>query len=379
MRFPTLVFWFFSLVLFLLPCLGFLAVKLAGWAMGFSVSCKGFLLAAAMLVAGWWMLYLYGHRVGRFQCEVRRADVAIRVPQSFEGYRIVHISDLHLDGWIGHADLLRKRVEQINALRPDLVCFTGDLVSLSSQEIEPFVPILKGIHARDGVVSVLGNHDYLPYARHLSPKERQLEVERIIHTQREQLGWKLLLNDHIIVTRTGESLAILGCENHSVGVHQVVKRGNLAKTMNGTEGMTRILLTHDPSHWRAEVVGQTDIALTLSGHTHAMQLRILGHTPSSFLFPECDGLYEEGGQWLYVNIGLGGTLPMRIGATPEITLITLTPLRNMPDGNRNFTCNTFQSRIRRKYRIPVFPTHHPFQFFRKSISQCNLKNRQTSI
>ena len=192
------------------------------------------------------------------------------------------------------------------------------------------MPILKGIHARDGVVSVLGNHDYLPYARHLSPKERQLEVERIIHTQREQLGWKLLLNDHIIVTRAGESLAILGCENHSVGVHQVVKRGNLAKTMNGTEGMTRILLTHDPSHWRAEVVGQTDIALTLSGHTHAMQLRILGHTPSSFLFPECDGLYEEGGQWLYVNIGLGGTLPMRIGATPEITLITLTPLRTPP-------------------------------------------------
>ena len=168
-----------------------------------------------MLVAGWWMLYLYGHRVGRFQCEVRRADVAIRVPQSFEGYRIVHISDLHLDGWFGHADLLRKRVEQINALRPDLVCFTGDLVSLSSQEIDPFVPILKGIHARDGVVSVLGNHDYLPYARHLSPKERQLEVERIIHTQREQLGWKLLLNDHITVTRAGESLAILGCENHS--------------------------------------------------------------------------------------------------------------------------------------------------------------------
>ncbi len=323
MRFPLLVFWLFSLVLLLLPCLAFLAARAAGWVLGFGVSCRGFVLAAILLVAGWWLLYFYGHCIGRFRCEVRRVEIATRVPRSFRGYRIVQISDLHLDGWRGHADVLRRRVEEINALCPDLVCFTGDLVSLSAQEIEPFVPILRGIRARDGVVSVLGNHDYLPYARQLTPKERMQEVERIISTQREQLGWTLLLNEHITVARGKDSIAVLGCENHSVGVHPVIQRGNLKKAMRGTDGMTRILLTHDPSHWRAEVVGQTDIALTLSGHTHAMQLRILGYTPSSFLYPECDGLYEEGGQWLHVNIGLGGTLPMRIGATPEITLITL--------------------------------------------------------
>lgn len=196
-------------------------------------------------------------------------------------------------------------------------------MSFDFHELEPLADVLKAMHATDGVVSILGNHDYDPYAPGLSPRERQARVDTLAHMQRHLLGWHLLLNEHMIIRRGTDSLAILGVENQSCGAHQVIRRGDLHRAMQGTDGMFRILLSHDPSHWRAEVLGQTDIPLTLSGHTHAMQFRILGFTPSRWVYPECDGRYDEQGQTLYVNIGLGGTLPMRIGATPEITLITL--------------------------------------------------------
>lgn len=312
-----------TFILLLLPHLLFAVARVIGWIFGFPVPYKGFGIASIVLVGVGVMLYVYGNRFGRFRSEVRQATITTRLPQSFHGYRIVHISDLHLDGWRGHEKALQKVVERINALHPDLICFTGDLISLSAAEVTPFVSILQHLSAADGVVSVLGNHDYLPYSRHLTPRERMEETARLVSMQRDTLGWQLLLNSHLLITRQTDTIAILGCENHSVGAHPVVKRGNLPAAMKDTEGLFRILLTHDPSQWRAEVVEKTDIPLTLSGHTHAMQFRLMGFTPSSLLYPECDGLYTAGSQSLYVNIGLGGTLPMRIGATPEVTLITL--------------------------------------------------------
>ncbi|MBP5619248.1 MAG: metallophosphoesterase [Bacteroidaceae bacterium] len=285
---------------------------------------RPFAWASLIILGLWWGLYLYGHYWGRFTYEVKRVEYSSRqVPQGYEGYRIVHISDFHLDGWAGHEKRLEEVVQTINGMKPDLICFTGDLVSFDYREVVPFVAVLRQLRASDGVVSILGNHDYNPYMRGLEPRQRQEFVDSLVRVQREELGWHLLLNEHMILHRGKDSLAILGVENQSCGAHQIIRRGRLHEAMEGTEGMMRILLSHDPSHWRAEVVGQTDIPLTLSGHTHAMQFRIMGFTPSRWIYPECDGRYDEGDQTLYVNIGLGGTLPMRIGATPEITEIVL--------------------------------------------------------
>ena len=310
-------------VLALIPHVIYIVMKLASLVGKFSVSYKPYGLCALGLFLVWVLMFLYGNKVGRFRSEVKewvfdRKDV----PEAFDGYRIVHISDIHLDGWKGHEKELKDRVGEINELGADLICFTGDLVSLSSSELNDFVNILKCMNAKDGVVSILGNHDYMPYMRK-SNAERQKEVNEVVRIEREVLGWKLLMNENIIIRRDNDSIAIMGCENQSVGAHPVIQRGDLRKTMEGTDGMFSILLTHDPSRWRKEVVGKTDIPLTLSGHTHAMQFKVFGFTPSKWAYPECDGWYEEGSQSLYVNIGLGGTMPMRLGATPEITCLTL--------------------------------------------------------
>lgn len=290
----------------------------------FHVAYKPYGITALVMVAMWLLLFGWGHWFGRYFFEVKEKSIAVNgLPASFQDYRIVHISDLHLDGWNGEQEKLQEIVDSINAQKPDLICFTGDLISLSLDELPPLIPVLKGLKAKDGIVAIMGNHDYLPYNRKMSDKERAELVRKLQMMQREQMGWNLLLNENIIIHRGNDSIAILGCENQSMGVHSIIKRGDLRKTMAGTEGMCRILLTHDPTHWRGEVVGKTDIPLTLSGHTHSGQLRVLGFSAARFIYNEYDGLYTEGNQQLYVNIGLGGTMPMRIGATPEITVLNL--------------------------------------------------------
>lgn len=308
----------------LLPQIAYLVVALVGRVAGYHVSWRPWMLTSLVVVALWWMAYAWGHYVGRFRYEVKEMRyVSESLPDAYDGYRIVHISDLHLDGWRGHASELWHIVDTINGLRPDLICFTGDLVSMNYREASTLKPILQNLTATDGVVSILGNHDYDPYERGISDRERQANVDSLVRMERDELGWTLLLNEHRILQRDGERMAVVGVENQSCGAHQVIRRGRLAEAMAGTDGLFRILLSHDPSHWRAEVANKVDIPLTLSGHTHAMQFRIGGFTPSRWIYPECDGRYDEEGQTLYVNIGLGGTMPMRIGATPEITLITL--------------------------------------------------------
>ena len=318
-----------SVLLALLPHIIYILAKLVGLAIHLRISYRPFGYAALVLVAVWILTAIYGNVYGRFRHEVKQVNLTFsNLPASFDGLRIVHISDLHLDGWVGHEEELQKRIDEINALQPDIICFTGDLVSLSPNELKPFIPILKQLRTnssnkRGAVYSVLGNHDYLPYTR-IGLRAREAAVKELIRMEREELGWKVLLNESDIIRRGNDSIAILGCENQSVGAHPVIQRGDLRKALKSvSDERFSLLLTHDPSQWRKEVIPETDIPLTLSGHTHAMQLRILGLTPSKWIYPECDGLYTEGNQHLYVNIGLGGTLPWRIGATPEITLITL--------------------------------------------------------
>jgi len=317
-----------SLFWILIPQILFVVSWSVGRLFNFKVTWTPWAWTSVALLSLWWILYAYGHYYGRFRFEVKtQVFEHPNVPDAFNGYRIVQISDLHLDGWKEHPNCLQNVVNEVNSLHPDLVCFTGDLVSMSHRELDGLLPILQGISAKDGVVSVLGNHDYSPYLPGLPNVDREKLVDTLVTRQREELGWELLLNQSKTIVRGRDSIAIIGVENQSCGAHQVIRRGNLKKAMEGTKGMFSILLSHDPSHWRGEVLYNTDIPLTLSGHTHAMQMRFFGWTPSKWIYPECDGWYEENGQKLYVNIGIGGTLPMRIGATPEITQITLRKFR----------------------------------------------------
>ena len=328
---------FISVVLALIPHIVYILAKAVGWIFQLpaiahqisfpKVSYRPFGLVALGLVVLWSALFVWGNRFGRFRYEKTSADIAVsQLPSAFDGYRIVHISDFHLDGWADQPEMMQQIVDTINAADPDLIVFTGDLVSIDKGELTPFIPVLSQLRAKDGVFSIMGNHDYMPYNRSVSDKQRAVNVAELQRMEREDLGWHLLLNENSIIRRGSDSIAIVGCENHSMGVHRVVQRGDLRKALLGTEGMSRIILTHDPTHWRGEIVPlmkKEKGTLTLSGHTHSGQFRVLGFSAASFVYDEYDGRYDDGNHTLYVNIGLGGTMPMRIGATPEITEITL--------------------------------------------------------
>lgn len=325
MKFFVFMLVAISIVLILLPNIIYVAARLLGWVFHFKVGYKWFGYTALSLVALWIVLAVYGNVWGRFFHETKELTLHFdTLPKSFDGYRIVHLSDFHLDGWAGHEDRMQQIVDEVNALDADAIVFTGDLVSLSENELQSFVPVLRQLKARDGVFSILGNHDYQPYSRSWTERERAEHVAHLVEMEKEELGWKLLMNENTLVHHGSDSIAILGSENQSLGTHNIIVRGDLQKTMAGTDDLFRILLTHDPTHWRGEVLDKTDIPLTLSGHTHGGQVNVLGlFYVSTFIYKEHAGLYEQGNQKLYVNIGLGGTMPMRLGATPEITLLTL--------------------------------------------------------
>lgn len=259
----------------------------------------------------------YGSVVDRNRFEIKEVSLEYpELPESFDGYRIIHISDLHARSYAKRTARLERAAQIINGLDADLIAFTGDLISLVPDEIGPIAASLSTLKAKDGVVSVLGNHDYGTYA-----DTSGVLVDDLIAKERE-MGWELLLNEHKVLHRGADSIVVIGVENTSVS-HFFPSNGDLTKASEGTDGAFRIVLTHDPMHWESEILGQ-DYALTLSGHTHAMQLSIFGWSPSSLMFKHSDGLYTEDSQHLYINAGLGETLfPARIGARPEITVITL--------------------------------------------------------
>lgn len=296
----------------------------------FSVSYSPCKWTSIVLVLFAWILMAYGYFLGKFRLDVNRVDyVNSSLPQSFDGYRIVHVSDIHLSTFDNHHDVLRRFVDSVNAQNPDLICFTGDLVTIGVEEAQPFSEILKTLHAKDGVMAVLGNHDFLIYRRDFPNNSlRMAAVEDLSVFEREILGWTLLRNEHYSIVRGDDRLDVLGVDNHSCkgqGFH-TVSFGDLKKATVGSSGF-RVLLSHDPSQWSAEVVPETDIPLTLCGHTHDAQLRFFGWSPASWMFREHAGWYHSGTgdkrQSLYVNVGLGCTLPLRIGANAEITVIDL--------------------------------------------------------
>lgn len=280
--------------------------------------------AAAFVV---FALFWWGALINRYQIDVEEVEVPIAaLPAEFDGYRIVQISDLHVGSYDGDTTFVSKLVDRINELNPDLVVFTGDLVNRHAAEAYPFMPVLSRLHGTDGQYAVLGNHDYADYyypADAVSQKDADREHLAMLFGNS---SLTLLRDSTVMLCRGNDSIALIGVQNIGTGRFPVY--GSLESAyINPDDNMTKILLSHDPSHWETAIRDNEDIniALTLSGHTHAMQTRLLGFSPASWAYKDYAGLVTDSlGRHLYINIGVGtvGT-PMRIGATPEITLLTL--------------------------------------------------------
>lgn len=272
-------------------------------------------------VALWW-----GALVNRFNIDTTQTDIEIPgLPVSFDGYRIVQLSDMHVGTYGADTAFVSCLVDHVNSLKPDLIVFTGDIVNRRTDEILPFIDVLSRLHAAAGVYSILGNHDYGDYYDWDSDSAKARSLAQLVDIQRD-MGWHLLLNSHAVIHAGADSIALVGVEN--VGDPPFKVYGDLSAAYPDlSDGVTKILLTHNPVHWDMEVAGNdsVNVALTLSGHTHAMQIRLLGLSPAAWRYDHWGGLYSDGrGHQLYVNIGVGTVgLPMRLGATPEVTLFTL--------------------------------------------------------
>ena len=290
----------------------------------------GLPLAVLFFVMMWW-----GTIFGRNKIDV--VDVAVTsssLPASFNGYKIAQISDLHVGTWGTDTSFVSKLVDSVNSQTPDLIVFTGDIVNRKTSEIEPFLKVLSRLHARDGVYSILGNHDYGDYIDWANPDEKE-ENLRLLKSYQKAMGWKMLNNEFKTIKNSADdSIILIGVENW--GEPPFSRYGDLQKAypiekMNDSN--FKILLSHNPEHWNREVSEISNIDITLSGHTHAMQF-MLGAggwrwSPAKYKYDQWGGLYSKKNNQgkdtqIYVNIGAGEVgMPMRVGATPEITLITL--------------------------------------------------------
>ena len=316
--------FFVILLCFALPKLLFMLFSLVGLGAGrwLPSAHKWCDIAGAVAGVAMCCCSIYGLTAGLRRLEVREVEVEFgNLPAAFDGYRIVHLSDLHTGTFGDDTSFLEQLVERVNGLQADAVVFTGDLVNVSPAELGPHAAVLSGLRARDGVWSVLGNHDYCHYARYDTPDGAAAACAQVVDTERA-MGWRVLMNECAMIERGDGRIAIVGVEN--TGRPPFPSRGDLTKAVAGLEeDVFRILLTHDPFHWRYEVLPREAAELTLSGHTHAMQFEVLGFSPSSWSYPEWGGLYREGRRMLYVSKGVGGTAPFRFGAWPEIIVLTL--------------------------------------------------------
>lgn len=277
-----------------------------------------FALIPALGVMGW---FAFGFIEGWKRLELKHITfTSPDLPPYFDGYRLVQITDFHLGSFPPGNDFVQKVVDATNNEEPDMILFTGDLVNNQASEVEPYLDTLGQLHAPDGIYSIWGNHDYCEYGNNHSIGALKRN-RRMLYGYQESLGWHQLMNEHQVVSHGMASIAIIGVENP--GQPPFTNRSNLKKAMKGLNpDMFKILLSHDPHHWRREVVGKK-IQLTLAGHTHAGQLKIGKWTPARMAFKEWGGAYRIGEQMLYVSSGIGGSFPFRLGAWPELTVITL--------------------------------------------------------
>lgn len=271
-------------------------------------------------------ILLYGALVVRKNIVFNKVDiVSDRLPRSFDGYKIVQISDLHLKTIYGDTAFLTSMVDSINSLNPDLICFTGDLVTLRTDEMYPYIKQLSRLRAKDGVYSILGNHDYGDYVNWSTPEDKQRNMDEFIALQGE-MGWKLLMNESAVLVSESDTVPLIGVENW--GKPPFSQYGDLHASYDSLyDDKYKILLSHNPEYWNT-VLNESNIDLTLSGHIHAMQMKIKlmnsYYSPAEIINDRWSGKYTSGKQTLYINDGIGCTLfPVRLGAYPEVTVITL--------------------------------------------------------
>lgn len=268
----------------------------------------------------------YGITFGKFQFNLHETEISSeRIPKEFDGYKIVQLSDFHISCYINNEDKLEELVEMVNQLNPDLLVFTGDMVNNTAGELSPFVNLLQRLQAIDGKYSILGNHDYGNYTTWETEEAKSADHQLLIQLQ-EQAGFSLMMNESREILRGDQKISLIGVEN--IGKPPFPVYGDLQKAVEQVDSTTfRILLSHDPSHWDMEVL-DSDIELTLSGHTHGMQLGLevpgIKWSPAQYRYSRWAGLYEEDGQYLYVNRGIGFIgFSGRVGIWPEVALITL--------------------------------------------------------
>jgi uncharacterized protein len=286
------------------------------------LSWTGLVLGGSLFTA-----LIYGFS-NKYNYQLRKIRLSFNnLPQSFKGLKIVQISDIH-SGSFNDKAAVERGVDMVLKTNPDLVLFTGDLVNDKSTEMQEYIDVFNRITAPMGVYSIFGNHDYGDYASWSSAQAKRENLEHLkqVHAQ---LGWRLLMDEHVILERNSEQIALIGIQNWSA-FGRFPKYGRMDKAYPGTEKYPfKILMSHDPSHWDAEVrVKYPDVDLMLSGHTHGMQFGVenpyFKWSPVQWFYKEWAGLYEAGKQKLYVNRGYGFIgYPGRVGILPEITLIEL--------------------------------------------------------
>lgn len=328
--FPKIVFIIFNLINFLSSLVFNGILRLVNIFISNNIALINFqfISAAGLVLSGViCLMLLYGMVIGRFQFKTENLTFRFsHLPEPFNGLRIVQISDIHLGSWYRHENQMEKAVNIINNLNPDLILFTGDLVNNFSEEADGWTEILQKLKAKSGKYSILGNHDYGDYWDWKDEQEKSENMELLYKTHRA-IGFKLLMNQSDTIALNGHEIGIIGVENW--GKPPFMQYGDLKKATENLKSLPfKILLSHDPSHWTAEVYEKTDIDLTLSGHTHAMQFGFkIGKnqwSPVKYIYKFWSGLYGNNGQYLYVNRGLGSLgFPGRVGMRPEITLITL--------------------------------------------------------
>jgi predicted MPP superfamily phosphohydrolase len=301
---------------------------------GGGITRSQFLTKMGLLVGGSLFATLTYGFSNKYNYRVHKIKMAFKnLPPAFKGLRIVQLSDIH-SGSFNNKAAVQKGIELVNAQQADLVLFTGDLVNDRALEMDSYIDLFSQIKAPMGVYSTLGNHDYGDYYpwpdRDASgfSKQRADNLDRLKQVHGD-LGWRLLMNEHVLLERDGQQIALLGIENWSA-MSRFPKYGDLKKAYEGAaHAPFKILLSHDPTHWNAQVRPEyPDIDLMLAGHTHGMQFGVeipgVKWSPAQYFYKEWAGLYKQGAQRLYVNRGFGFLgYPGRVGILPEITLIEL--------------------------------------------------------
>lgn len=287
-----------------------------------------FLVWLGMILGGGFLgVFMYG-MTNKYNYRVRKVRLRFpNLPDAFKGLKIAQLSDIH-SGSFSNKPAVSKGVDMVLNEKPDLILFTGDLVNDRATEMENYHDLFSKIKAPMGVYSTLGNHDYGDYVEWDSEQEKAANLEDLKQIQ-AKMGWKLLMNEHVIFERDGQKIALIGIENWGAKA-RFPKYGKLDVAYKGTETIPfKILMSHDPSHWDAQVRPEYGaIDLTLAGHTHGMQFGVeLPHfkwSPIQYMYKQWAGLYQEGKQYLYVNRGYGFLgYPGRVGILPEITVFEL--------------------------------------------------------